>query len=56
MKFTVTERYTKSYEIEADSFDDAREKAMEGDIEGEFTYEELAFITSEDGKNTQFYS
>jgi len=55
MKFTVTERYYKTYEVEADSFEDALAQVHDYSHEGEFIYDELAIITDEDGRE-QIYS
>ena len=55
MKFLVTERYYKTYEIEAASFEEAKDIALTDCIEGEFIFDDLAFITAEDGKE-QIYS
>lgn len=55
MKFMVTERWYKSYEVEADSFEEAKDMAYNNDNEGELDFDDVAFITAEDGKE-QIYS
>lgn len=55
MKFIVHERFYKTYEVEADSFEDAKQKAIDNTYVGEFVFDELAYITDEKG-NEQIYS
>lgn len=55
MKFIIHERYYKTYEIEADSFEDAKAKVYETDNDGDYVFDDLAFITDEKG-NEQIYS
>ena len=54
-KFIVHERYYKTYEVEADTFEDAKQKAYSDDQNGEFIFDDLAYITSENG-DLQIYS
>lgn len=55
-KFIVYERYYKIYEIEAADFEEAKDKVYcdEGHS-GEFLFDDLAYITREDG-HEQIYS
>jgi len=55
MKFTVMERWYKTYEVEADSFEDAKHKVFNTDNDGELIFDDLAYITAEDGTE-QIYS
>lgn len=55
MKFIVHERYYKVYEIEAKSFEDAKDKVYTDDHDGEYIFDDLAFVTCEDGTE-QIYS
>lgn len=55
MKFTVMERWYKTYEVEADSFEEAKHKVFNTDNSGELMFDDLAFITDEKG-NEQIYS
>jgi len=50
MKFIVTERWYQTYEIEADSFEEAKQKVYEDANDGDLVFDDLASITDEDGK------
>jgi len=55
MKYKVYERFYRTYEIEADSFEDAKEKCCDEIFEGEEFFDQIAFIQDENG-NEQIYS
>lgn len=54
-KFKVTERWYRTYEIEAESFEDAKAKACDEIFEGEEFFDDIAYITDEAG-HEQIYS
>jgi hypothetical protein len=49
MIYSITERFYKTYEIEADSFEDAKSKAYSDDKDGDLIFDDVAFITDENG-------
>lgn len=54
-KFIVHERYYKVYEIEAADFEEAKQKVYDEGHSGEFVFDDLAYLTREDG-HEQIYS
>lgn len=54
-KFIVHERYYKIYEIEAADFEEAKQKVYDEGHSGEFVFDDLAYLTREDG-HEQIYS
>lgn len=55
MKFIITERIYRRYEIEAASFEDAKAIALDETRDGEETFDDIAYITDENG-NEHIYS
>jgi hypothetical protein len=49
MIYSITERFYKTYEIEADSFEEAKQKAYSDDKDGDLIFDDVAFITDENG-------
>lgn len=55
MKYTIVERWYKSYEVEADSFEEAHEKGLNDPQEAlDHSFECICYITDETGKEVNY--